>query len=168
VPTNPTQAERFAALILWLGNAMESRGLVGWLARPLVALLIDLLGDIKQTLDRLAEVGRRPLHAAPAGAAAARGPADQAGAGRGSRPTATATEARGGRDGGAARGRPSPPGPPPRAGSKTVRPTGETRPGPDRPQPPSRIRDAFGPRDPPPKKIRSERPAPWHADNVPV
>jgi hypothetical protein len=50
----PAPAERFAALLFWLGQAVVSRGLVGKLAGPLVTLILNRIREIKQRFARLA------------------------------------------------------------------------------------------------------------------
>jgi hypothetical protein len=55
MPTPPlAPAERLATLLLWLSKAVDSRGLVGLLARPLVVLILDRLRAINQRFARLA------------------------------------------------------------------------------------------------------------------
>jgi len=53
-PPATTPAERFAMLILWLGNAVNAQGLVGRLAMPLVVLILNRLRSIKQSFARIA------------------------------------------------------------------------------------------------------------------
>ena len=50
----PAPAERLATLLLWLGKAVAARHLAGWLAAPLVGLILDRLRGIKHRFARLA------------------------------------------------------------------------------------------------------------------
>jgi len=50
----PDPAECFATLLHWLGQAVDSRGLTGRLALPLVVLILNRIREIQQRFARLA------------------------------------------------------------------------------------------------------------------
>jgi hypothetical protein len=50
----PAPAERFATLLYWLGQAVDTRGVAGRLAVPLVVLILNRISEIKQRFARLA------------------------------------------------------------------------------------------------------------------
>ncbi len=54
IPPLPTPAERFAIVLRWLSHVVASRGVLGLLAAPVVALLLGRVRDINQKFARLA------------------------------------------------------------------------------------------------------------------
>ena len=149
MPSQPTPAERFAPLALWLGKAMDTPGLAGRLLRPLLILIMDLLGDIQQSFAALA--ARIEADRAAAGCPTTHRPPSERKTGphrsrcRMPRDRAAAARTSARTSGRRAQGPPAP-------GA-----AGKNPPHPPRLRPPL---------PPPPDPVRC-KPAPWHAHIIP-